>query len=316
MSVRIGLGIAGFPFSSPRAFLEWIDLCEESPVDSLWLSERLVSKQMQLEPMTAFGVIAGRTERIKFGMNAVVLPFRDPLVLAKECATLDFLSNGRLLPTYGVGAETAPEFRATGREPVGRGPYSDEMLDIMVRLWSEDDVTYRGKYFQYDGASISPKPVQNPLPVWIGGSSPAAIRRTARIGTGWLAGLQTPAEVAPVVTSIKAAVAEAGRDFEPDHFGAGFPFRFGSWDEDVVEKTVDGYQRARPGVAPEDLFAVGRAEEIIAKAREYADAGIAKFVLRPIASSDAELHSQVRRLIDEVIPVVHAFTSGEEPAYA
>lgn len=307
MSVRIGLGIAGFPFSSPRAFLEWVDLCESSAVDSLWISERLVSTQMQLEPMTAFGVIAGRTERIKFGMNAVVLPFRDPLVLAKECATLDFLSDGRLLPAFGVGGESAPEFRATGREPRGRGTYADEMLDIMVRLWSEDEVTHEGRHFRYERVTISPKPIQKPLPVWIGGSSPAAVRRTARVGTGWLAGLQSPSQVARTVQQIKAAVAEAGREIDPDHYGASFPFRFGSWDDPVVEQTATGYQRLLPGADVRELFAVGGATEIIAKAREYVDAGVSKFVLRPIAGNDAELRDQVQRLNDEVLRVVHAF---------
>lgn len=314
MSVRIGLGIAGFPFSSPRAFLEWVDRCEDSPIDSIWLSERLVSTQLQLEPMTAFGVIAGRTKRIKFGMNAVVLPFRDPLVLAKECATLDFLSEGRLLPAFGVGGEAAPEFRATGRQPVGRGAYSDEMLDIMVRLWEEDGVSYAGKHFQYENASVNPKPVQQPLPVWIGGSSDAAIRRTARIGTGWLAGLQSPAQVAPVVRAIREQSEAAGRPLDPDHYGAGFPFRFGSWDDPVVERTAAGYRKAAPTIDPADTFAVGDAEAIIARAREYHEAGISKFVLRPIAASDDELRGQVQRLIDEVIPVVHEFTSAE--AYA
>ncbi|MDZ7728081.1 MAG: TIGR03619 family F420-dependent LLM class oxidoreductase [Dehalococcoidia bacterium] len=250
MSVRIGLGIAGFPFSSPRAFLEWVDLCEDSPIDSIWLSERLVSTQLQLEPMTAFGVIAGRTERIKFGMNAVVLPFRDPLVLAKECATLDFLSDGRLLPAFGVGGEAAPEFRATGRQPVGRGAYSDEMLDIMVRLWEEDGVSHAGKHFQYENASVNPKPVQQPLPVWIGGSSDAAIRRTARIGTGWLAGLQSPAQVAPVVQAIREQSESAGRPLDPDHYGAGFPFRFGSWDEPGRRAHGSGLSQGRAGHRP------------------------------------------------------------------
>lgn len=123
MSVRIGLGVPGFPFSSPATFLEWVDLCEESPIDSLWFSERLVSLQTLLEPMTAMAVVAGRTKRLKFGMNAVVLPFRDPLVLAKECATLDFLSDGRLLPAFGVGGDTAPEFPATAGRPRGAGRF-------------------------------------------------------------------------------------------------------------------------------------------------------------------------------------------------
>ncbi|MGB4862849.1 MAG: LLM class flavin-dependent oxidoreductase, partial [Tepidiformaceae bacterium] len=125
MSIGIGLGIAGFPFSGPKRFLSWIDLCEERGVDSVWLSERIVSHAPGLELMTTFGVIAGRTERLKFGMNAIVVSLRDPLILAKECASLDYLSGGRLLPVFGVGGEANPEFRATSRNPKGRGAQSD-----------------------------------------------------------------------------------------------------------------------------------------------------------------------------------------------
>ncbi|MEX0781236.1 MAG: TIGR03619 family F420-dependent LLM class oxidoreductase [Dehalococcoidia bacterium] len=307
MSVRIGIGVPGFPFSSPAKFLEWVDLCEESAIDSLWFSERLVSLQNLPEPMMAMAVVAGRTKRLKFGMNAVVLPFRDPLVLAKECATLDFLSDGRLLPAFGVGADTAPEFRATSRKPLGRGALSDEMLELMPRLWSEDHVTHHGKHFQYEDVSISPKPKQQPLPVWIGGSSDAAIRRTATLGSGWLAGLQSPAQVAPVVIKIRAAVAEAGREIEPDHYGAGFPFRFGSLDEPIVQRTMAGYARLGGDIDAATTFAIGDAAGITARAREYLDAGISKFVLRPLGGSDEEMMDQTRRLIAEVIPEVHAW---------
>jgi probable F420-dependent oxidoreductase len=306
MSVRIGLGLAGFPFSSSSAFFDWLDLCENTAIDSVWLSERLVSAQPTLEPLAAFGVIAGRTKRLKFGMNATVLPLRDPLVLAKECATLDYLSGGRLLPAFGVGGDKAPEFRATGRAPEGRGPRSDEMLDIMVKLWAEENVTYEGKYYQYENVTISPRPAQNPLPVWIGGSSEAAIRRTARIGTGWLAGLQTPCQIRPVVAAIRSASAGAGRPLDADHYGAGFPFRFGSHEEPIVQRTAVAMARIGEGLDPAEYLAVGDAAAIVSRAREYRDAGISKFVLRPIASTDAEWMEQTQRLVEEVLPTVHA----------
>lgn len=307
MSVRIGMGVAGFPYSTAQAFFEWVDLCENSILDSLWVSERLVSPTPVMEPMTTLAMIAGRTRRLKFGMNAIVLPFRDPLILAKECATLDFLSDGRLLPAWGVGGEIAPEFRATKQSPFGRGAKSDEMLDVMVRLWEEDRVTHEGKFYQYEDVTITPKPKQKPLPLWIGGSSDAAIRRTARVGTGWLAGTQSPAQCAEVVTKIRAASAEAGRPLDPDHYGAGFAYRFGNWDEPVVQKAATGFARIPGGDDPRSVIAVGGPAEIIARAREYADAGISKFVLRPLTESDAEMMAQTQRLIDEVAPEVHTW---------
>jgi len=307
MSIRIGMGMSGLPFSGPEAMGDWIDMCESSAVDSVWVSDRLVSATPSLEVMTTMTWVAGRTKRLKFGMNAIVLPFRDPLVLAKECATLDYLSGGRLLPTFGVGAELAPEFRATNRNPGGRGARADEMIELLRRLWSEDNVSFEGKYFQYRDLTISPKPVQKVLPLWIGGSSDAAIRRTARLGTGWLAGLQSPAQVAPVVAKIRAASAEAGRPLDPDHYGAGFAFRFGNWDEPIVQRTEAGLTRLGREVDPRGTMAVGDADAIIAKAREYVDAGVSKFVLRAIATDDADLMAQTRQLIDEVLPTVHGW---------
>ncbi len=306
MSIRIGMGVAGWPFSGPKAFYRWVDLCEGSAIDSIWFSERLVSAAPTLEPMTAMAALAGRTQRLKFGMNAVVLPYRDPLVLAKECATLDYLSGGRLLPAFGVGGDIDPGFRATGRVPVGRGPQSDEMLDIMSALWAGGPVSYEGKYYQYHDATISPLPAQQPLPVWIGGSSEAAIRRTARIGTGWLAGLQSPDQVKPVVAAIREASAAAGRPLDPDHYGAGFAFRFGDWDEPVTQRSAAGLARVPGAPDPKRYMAVGNAQALLDRAREYVDAGISKFVLRPVADGDDEIIAQTQRLIDEVIPAIHS----------
>lgn len=316
MSIGIGLGMAGFPFSAPKPFLSWIDLCEERGVDSVWLSERIVSRTPTPELMTTFGVIAGRTERLKFGMNAIVLPLRDPLILAKECASLDYLSGGRLLPVFGVGGEINPEFRATNRTPKGRGPQSDEMLDIMAALWSGEPVTYEGKYYQYTDALITPKPSQDPLPLWIGGSSEAAIRRTARIGTGWLAGLQTPAQVAPVVAAIREQSAAAGRPLDDDHYGAGFSFRFGSPDEPMVQRQAVALSRIPDAPDPFEYMAVGKAETIAARIREYIVAGVSKFVLRPIAESDDDLLHQTRRLTEEVIPIFAPSARGTTSAAA
>lgn len=302
MSIGIGLGVAGFPFSGQRAFLEWIDLCEELGADSVWFSERLVSTTPALEPIATFGVIAGRTQRLKFGMNAIVLPLRDPLVLAKECATLDYLSNGRLLTVFGVGSGLAPEFRATGRPLEGRGARADEMLEIMTRLWSDERVTFEGRHFQYRDAAIAPRPAQQPLPLWIGGSSDAAVRRTARYGTGWLGGVQSPAQVAPVVAKIRAAAAEAGRTIDDDHYGAGFPFRFGSWDDPVVQRQGAALARLGLGADPRSYMAIGAAAEIHARLQEYIAAGISKFVARPIGDSDEDMREQTRRLLADVAP--------------
>jgi probable F420-dependent oxidoreductase len=250
--------------------------------------------------------LAGATERLRFGMNAVVLGLRDPLVLAKQCATIDYLSGGRLLPVFGIGADEAPEWRATAADPRRRGARADEMLALMQRLWSEPTVTFAGEFFRYEACSIAPRPVQQPLPCWIGGHSAAAIRRTARLGTGWLAGLRTPAQVAPIVARIQGEAAAAGRSIDADHYGAGFGFRFGSWDDPEAQRALRAPRVGAPGFDPRAYFAVGDADAIAARCREYVGAGISKFVLIPMARGEAAVTEQCRRLIAEVIPRVQA----------
>lgn len=314
MSIGIGFGVAGFPFSSMAAFGRWVDLLEDEGADSVWFSERLVSRQPTLEPLAAIGFVFGRTKRLKAGMNAVVVPLRDPLVLAKECATLDALSGGRLLPAFGVGDERAPEWQATGRNPNGRGDLADEALTVMARLWAGETVTFEGKHFRYREAVIAPVPVQQPLPLWIGGSSPAAIRRTAKLGTGWLAGLQSPEEVAPVVQAIRAALVQRGRTIDEDHYGAGFSYRFGSADEPVVQQQAGMLARLRPGTDPMRLIAAGDGAAIAGRIREFIEAGISKFVARPIATDDDDLLEQTRRMLREVVPLSSSRRAPAEAA--
>jgi len=311
VGVRVGLGIAAFPFENPRAFFRWVDLCEEGGVDSLWQTDRLVSREPHLEALSVMAALAGATERVKFGMNAMVATLRDPLVAAKQCATIDFLSGGRLLPVFVPGHDTAPEWGATGRDPRERGRRADEILDIMRRLWSEERVTYEGRHFRYRDASIAPRPVQQPLPLWIGGHGPAAVRRTARVGTGWLAGLVGPEEVRAVLGDIRRALAAAGRAIASDHYGATLPFRFGALDEPLVGRMAAA-RGAAPGAPPPPWLAVGDAREVLARLRAYLAAGVSKLVLIPLARGDDDVLEQTRRVVAEVIPALEA----EAPAAA
>ena len=150
---------------------------------------------------------------------------------------------------------------------------------------------------------ISPKPVQAQLPMWLGGASKPAIRRTARFGTGWQAGLETPQQVAAVITAIKIALKEAGRTIDHDHYGAAFSYRFGAWSDGPVQTTA-AFFRDRLARAPEPRIVAGGAPEILARIHEYIAAGAAKFILSPIGDSDGEIVFQTERLIDEVLPEV------------
>ncbi len=304
-NVAIGVGVMEFPFSGAEAYWRWVDLCEAGGIDSIWQTDRLVTPTPFLECMSVMAALAGRTRRIKFGVNVLSLAMRDAVLVARQCATIDFLSNGRLLPAFGIGSPLGPEWKTLNLDPKTRGRKTDEGLDVIRLLWSQDKVDYQGVHYHLSGASLSPKPVQADLPMWIGGSSEAAIRRTARIGTGWQAGPETPVQAAAVVAAIKAAAREEGRAIDDDHYGAGIPFRFGSPDDPALLPLFDAY-RKRTGREPRDYFAIGDAEAIVERISDYVDAGVSKFILRPSAKGDDEIMAQTRRLIEEVLPRVSA----------
>ena len=305
MTVSAGIGIANFPFDDARGFWKWVDLCDSGGVDSIWQSDRLISQTANLECMSVMAALAGATRRIKFGMNVASLGLRDPVLTAKQCATIDMLSDGRLLPAFGLGSTRSRDYAATGTPTRRRGKRMDECLEILSRLWREDAVTIDGEFFRLDNASIAPRPVQQPLPLWVGGSAPKAIERTARWGTGWQAGIESADKVAPVICAIKAKTAEFGRAIDEDHYGAGFSFRFGSPKEPIVQRHTAGLT-ALLGKPPTAYTAVGGSDEIMALLNGFRDAGVHKFVLRPIAAGTEDMLAQTRRMIDEVLPEVAA----------
>ena len=301
MTVAIGLGLMDYPFAGAGDYWRWVDMCEAGGIDSIWQTDRLVSKQPILECMTVMAALAGRTRRLRFGMNVVSLALRDPVLLAKQCATIDVLSEGRLLPAFGIGSPLGPEWTALDIDTKTRGRRTDESLEIIARLWREESVDFEGRHYRLKGASISPKPVQPDLPMWIGGSSDAAIRRTAKYGTGWQGGGETLEDAIRVVAAIKKALPEAGRTIDQDHYGASFPFYFGSPDA-TVTKAMDAYAK-RTGRDPYKQFAVGDAETILERVGQYVAGGVEKFILRPVGSGE-QVIVQTRLLVEKVLPQI------------
>lgn len=309
MTVGAGIGIANFTFDDADGFWEWVGLCDTGGIDSIWQSDRLVSADPNLECMTVMAALAGATKHLKFGMNVASLGWRDPVLMAKTCASIDYLSNGRLLPAFGVGSARSRDFVGTGKPTKGRGKRTDEAIQIMAELWSSGASDFTGDYYQLDDVKISPLPVQKRLPLWLGGSSEAAVERTARWSTGWQAGIEAPEEIAPVVRAIKSRAAELGRKIDDDHFGAGFAFRFGDKDH----PSVVGYRKLlseRLGKDPDGFIAAGDENDMLALINRFHAAGAHKFILRPMATGTADMVEQTRLMIDKLLPLVTALNTA------
>jgi alkanesulfonate monooxygenase SsuD/methylene tetrahydromethanopterin reductase-like flavin-dependent oxidoreductase (luciferase family) len=305
MTVGAGLGIANFTFDDGQGFWEWVELCDNGGIDSIWQSDRIIEKTPNLEVMSVMAALAGGSKKLKFGMNVASMGLRDPVLTAKACATIDVLSGGRLLPAFGVGSAYSRDYTATGRETRGRGKKTEESLQIMSALWREDNVNFQGQYYQLRDATISPKPVQPKIPLWVGGSAPQAIARTARWGTGWQAGIESAAEIKPVILAIKESAAALGRKIDDDHFGAGFGFRFGTTDEPMVRKHHEILEK-RLGKDPSAYSAIGGVDEMMALVKDFHAAGAHKFILRPIASGTADTIEQSKMLVEQLLPEINA----------
>lgn len=212
---------------------------EECGFDSIWVTDHIViprqvgsaypyeatgqfdvpANEYYLEPLTVLTYLAGVTRRIRLGTGVLVLPYRNPILLAKTVASLDVLSGGRTILGVGVGW-MAEEFRAMGLDTFEqRGAVTDESIRLLRELWTRDEPRFAGRFFQVDDIRFYPKPVQKPHPpIWIGGHSPAALRRAALLGDGWHPiGLRPPvglhpAEYAQAAATIKRLAEEAGRD--------------------------------------------------------------------------------------------------------
>ena len=165
-----------------------------------------------LETMTVLGYVAACTETIKIGSTVIILPYRNPVVQAKMFASLDVLSNGRMICGVGVGW-LEKEFDVLGVPYAERGPMSDEFLGIFKALWTQPDPEFHGRFYNLDGIQFYPKPVQKPhIPIWVGGHTRRALRRTAKYGDCWHVSRQTPDYVAQSLPYLRQQTEQAGRD--------------------------------------------------------------------------------------------------------
>lgn len=198
-------------------------LAEELGYDSLWMGEHVVVPDPRRppspmepdepihDPLVALAFAAARTTRIRLATGIVILPQRNPVVLAKELASLDSLSGGRLIFGMGVGY-LEPEMTAVGVPMERRGARADEYLAAMRALWEQERPSFEGEFVRFSAVNAHPRPVQHPLPVVIAGHSTAAHRRAARSGDGWYGFLLDLHQTAEQVEGLRRELARAGRD--------------------------------------------------------------------------------------------------------
>ncbi len=280
MKVRVGYGLGTRSVTNDaERYSLLVDTLEALRFDSLWLSEKITDACP--DPIVAMAFAAARTTRLKFGTSVLVLPGRNPMLLAKELATLDRLSDGRLLPAFGLGQVDPGEQQAFGVDRKERARRFDEMLPLLRRFWTEDSVDHDGDFFTYEAARVRPKPVQDPIEIWFGGIAPSELRRTGRLGDGWLPSFCTPDDVRSGRIEIERVAAEHGRAIDPEHFGALVPYGV----DGVPEPVAAFLAKRRPDVNPTDVVA-GDLYSLKIQLERFVEAGASKFVVVPLVEPD------------------------------
>ncbi|HVF31787.1 MAG TPA: LLM class flavin-dependent oxidoreductase [Acidimicrobiales bacterium] len=296
MKIRIGYGLGtGTSAGGGAGFASLVDSLEANRFDSLWLSERLTGGAV--DPIVGLSVAAGRTKKLKLGFSVLVLPGRNPALLAKELASLDHLSDGRLLPAFGLGVADGAEQQAFGVERSDRAKRFDEALPLLRRFWSEETVDHDGPFFSFSGIGIRPKPVQSPLEVWLGGRAPSELRRVGRLGDGWLPSFTSPADAAVGRLAVEEAAAAAGRSIDPEHWGALVIYT--STAGELPERFAALLAARNPDVDPSDIVPSGL-PAVRAHLERFCEVGFSKFVLVP-AGEPPSWEDELGAVADEVL---------------
>lgn len=295
MKVRVGYGLGTRASTDAVRFAELVRTLEDLRFDSLWLSERVTGDCP--DPIVGLSVAAGLTQRIKLGFSVLVVPGRNPMLLAKELATLDCLSGGRLLPAFGLGAVDPGEQQAFGVQRSERASRFDEVLPLLRRFWAGEEVDHDGDFHHFEGAGVRPRPAQDPLDIWLGGIAPSELARCGRLGDGWLPSFCTPDDVRLGIPAIQAHAEAAGRQVDPEHFGALLPYTEGP----LPEVAAAGIARRRPGVDPAEVVASGL-DGLRTLIERHIAAGASKFVVVPL-SEPASWADHLAAVAEVVLPL-------------
>jgi probable F420-dependent oxidoreductase len=303
IKIGIGFGIWRQGMPSPETICAYAERAEDLGIDSIWLSDHIVSREPSLDTACVMATFAARTKRIKMGPSVLTLPARDPVHVAKTYATLDYLTGGcgRVIMAVGLGSDPR-DCEVSGIRSEERAGRLEEGVEVMRKLWAGPRVSHEGKFYKFSDVTLNPRPAKGALDVWIGGRSSAALRRVAKYGDGWFPSFVTPEEFKTGMEQLVGYGGKYGRMIEPGEAG-------------VLLLTYASHDRARCDAVSQKLFeafpvpseamaarcAVGTPEECAEKVEAYVNAGCSKYVLWPIGPPD-ELVSQIELYGREIVP--------------
>ncbi|MEV6911460.1 TIGR03854 family LLM class F420-dependent oxidoreductase [Amycolatopsis sp. NPDC051071] len=290
LKIRLGVGLG--TGTAPEKFGAAVDLLERTGIDSLWLPEAVYSPR--IDPVIGLTHALARTAKLKVGTGVMVLPGRDPVLVAKQLASLAALAPKRVLPVFGLKPSRDAELPLFPVPPGRRAAVFDESLRLIRALLEQEEVTFDGEFFRVEGVGLGMPPLKR-LDLWLGGKAPGALRRIGRLADGWLASFLTPEEARAGRVAIQKAAAEAGREVEADHYGISLIVA-----EDGIPDALAASITARSDADPSRLIAGSwaAARDLIA---EYIDAGLSKFVLYPAGPEPIERF--VENFVEHAIPL-------------
>ncbi len=297
--LRLGLVWGGDP--------KGVASLEALPIDSLWVGGHVASRNPGTEVMVSLARLSAVAERVQIGTSILLLPLYPPAIVAKQAADIDRATGGRFILGIGVGGEYPQEFRACRVPRQERGRRTDEIIPLLRRLWTAEEITHDGPYYAMEDVKIHPGPIQpGGPPIVVAGRQEAAMRRAATLGDGWFPYLYSARRYAASVATVRQLAAEHGRDLDN--------FEWYVWvflninpDADVAReeaaRTMGGTynQDFRPMV--DSVAAAGTAAEVIDKLKAFYDAGARHFVFSP-ATAGADSTPVVRGLLEDVIPEI------------
>jgi probable F420-dependent oxidoreductase len=267
------------PLTKPENVVNFAKKCEAMGCHSMWTIDRIAYDN--LEPLTILAAAAGATQRIRLGTSVLLGNLRHPSHVAKIVATLDFISDGRITLGLGFGSRES-DYKAVEIPYEHRGSRAVEQVQLMKRLWTEDNVTHKGKFFNVENLSVGPRPVQKPHPpIWTGGSAETALKRAGTWADGFICGSSAIPDFPSTWEKISGYAKAAGRD--PNKINkAGLTFMAIDDDQNKAVKTVEDYVmryygRLRADVANTSL--VGSPNAIIDRIGSFLSKGLDTLII-------------------------------------